>query len=68
MVDFRKQTKLQIGNGRVSNDTCIGTHTFFIRHNGFGLVDYVLASENMFEFITSFVVYDSNPFFIVVLF
>lgn len=61
LLDFCKQTGLRILNGRTGNDFGIGQCTF-VGHQGTSLIDYVLASESMFDCITSFDVGDPNPF------
>ena len=53
LLDFCKQTGLRIMNGRVGQDREIGCYTF-VGNRGSSLVDYVLGSQEMFNFIQSF--------------
>ena len=46
-------------NGRVGNDNGIGRYTF-VGHRGSSVVDYVLGSQDMFDFVKSFEVHDPN--------
>jgi hypothetical protein len=59
-IDFCKQTGLRILNGRIGEDAGIGKYTF-VGHRGCSLVDYVIVSETVYPFFTSFVVHDPNP-------
>ena len=59
LLDFCKQTGLRIMNGRVGNDRGIGRYTF-VGSRGRSLVDYVLCSQNMFQFANTFEVQEPN--------
>ena len=59
LLDFCKQTGLRIMNGRVGNDGGIGRYTF-VGSRGSNVVDYVLASQSLFDFVNDFEVQDSN--------
>lgn len=59
LLDFCKQTGLRILNGRVGKDAGIGKHTF-IGSRGSSLVDYILASEHLFNFVSQFEVEEPN--------
>ena len=59
LLDFCKQTGLRIMNGRVGQDREIGRYTF-VGHRGSSLVDYVLGSQEMFNFVKSFEVQEPN--------
>ncbi|MCG8034648.1 MAG: endonuclease/exonuclease/phosphatase family protein, partial [Candidatus Thiodiazotropha taylori] len=59
LLELCKQTGLRIMNGRVGNDNGIGRYTF-VGHRGSSLVDYVLGSQEMFNFVTSFEVQEPN--------
>ena len=58
-LDFCRQTGLRIMNGRVGNDEGVGKYTF-VGSRGSSLVDYVLASQDMFYFVKYFCVQDPN--------
>ena len=61
LLEFCKQTGLRILNGRVGRDANIGKYTFFgYRSRGSSLVDYVLCSDSVFKYISSFEVGDPN--------
>ena len=60
LLDFCKQTGLRIVNGRCCEDNNVGKYTF-VGHRGRSVVDYVIASQELFECFTSFVVHDPNP-------
>ena len=49
-IDMCRQTGLRILNGRVGNDLTIGKCTF-VGSRGSSLIDYVLASEDIFMFL-----------------
>ena len=59
LLDFCKQTGLRIMNGRVGDDKGIGSYTF-VGHRGSSLVDYVLSSQNMFQYVNIFEVQEPN--------
>ena len=59
LLDLCKQTGLRIMNGRVGNDRGIGRYTF-VGGRGRSLVDYVLSSQNMFQFANTFEVQEPN--------
>ena len=59
LLDFCKQTGLRIMNGRVGQDREIGRYTF-VGNRGSSLVDYVLGSQEMFNFVKSFEVQEPN--------
>jgi hypothetical protein len=59
LLDLCKQTGLRIFNGRVGNDKGIGKYTF-IGSRGSSLVDYVICTQNMFQYRESFDVSDPN--------
>ena len=59
LLDVCKQTGLRIMNGRVGNDEGVGKYTF-VGSRGSSLVDYLLASQNLFPFVQDFLVHDPN--------
>ena len=59
LLDLCKQTGLRIMNGRVGNDQGLGKYTF-VGSRGRSLVDYVLSSQDMFNFIKNFEVQEPN--------
>lgn len=59
LLDFCKQTGLRIMNGRVGNDEGVGKYTF-VGNRGCSVVDYVLASQNLFPLVKTFEVQDPN--------
>ena len=59
LLDFCKQTGLRIMNGRVGNDKGLGKFTF-VGSRGSSVVDYVLGSQKLFNFIKEFEVQDPN--------
>ena len=59
LLDFCIQTGLRIMNGRVGNDEGVGKYTF-VGSRGSSLVDYVLASQDLFPFVKEFDVQDPN--------
>ena len=61
LLDFCKQTGVRILNGRVGNDKGIGRYTF-VGNRGSSVVDYVLASQELFTCIRHFEVQDPNIF------
>lgn len=58
-VDFCKQSGLLILNGRCGDDASVGKYTF-VGSRDSSMVDYVFASESLFNFISSFTVHDPN--------
>ena len=58
-LDMCKETGLRILNGRVGDDSGVGKFTF-IGHKGSSVIDYVLASENIFHLFNKFTVHDAN--------
>ena len=59
LLELCKQTGLRVLNGRCDQDAGIGKYSF-VGSRGCSLVDYVLAPEPIFDFITSFKVHDPN--------
>ena len=59
LLDFCKESGLRITNGRLGKDKNIGKFTF-VGALGSSVVDYVLASQGLFELIESFQVHDPN--------
>ena len=59
LLDLCKQTGLRIFNGRFGNDKGIGKYTF-IGSRGSSLVDYVMGTQNLFQFIENFDVSEPN--------
>ena len=59
LLEFCKQTGVRIMNGRVGNDIGVGRYTF-IGQRGCSLVDYVLASQELFNFVSEFEVQGPN--------
>ncbi|MCG8048238.1 MAG: reverse transcriptase family protein [Candidatus Thiodiazotropha endolucinida] len=59
LLEFCKQTGVRIMNGRAGNDRGVGRYTF-IGHRGCSLVDYVLASQELFNFVSEFEVQGPN--------
>ena len=59
LLELCKQTGVRIMNGRVGNDSGIGRYTF-VGHRGSSVVDYVLGSQEMFDFVKSFEVQEPN--------
>ena len=59
LIDLCRQSGLRIMNGRAGEDRAFGKCTF-VGANGKSMVDYVLASENVFPLIKKFVIYDPN--------
>lgn len=57
LLDLCKQTGIRILNGRVGADSGVGKFTF-IGSRGSSLVDYVLASQNLFQCVSKFEVDD----------
>ena len=59
LLELCKQTGVRIMNERVGNDSGIGRYTF-VGHRGSSVVDYVLGSQEMFDFVKSFEVQEPN--------
>ena len=59
LLEFCKQTGVRIMNGRVGNDMGVGRYTF-VGHRGCSVVDYVLATQELFNFVSEFEVQDPN--------
>ena len=59
LLDLCQQTGVRILNGRVGDDRGVGKFTF-VGNRGCSVVDYVLASQNLFEFVSTFQVHDPN--------
>ena len=59
LLDMCKQTGLRIMNGRVGGDTGIGRYTF-VGSRGSSVVDYVIASQELFKFVKYFEVQEPN--------
>ena len=59
LLDFCKQTGLRILNGRVGADSDIGKCTY-VGSAGHSLVDYVIASQQIFSLVENFNVSDPN--------
>ena len=59
LLEFCKQTGVRKMNGRVSKDEGVGRYTF-VGHRGCSIVDYVLATEELFNFVSEFEVQESN--------
>ena len=59
LLDLCKQTEVRILNGRAGGDRGIGKFTF-VGSRGSSVVDYILASQNLFDFVSKFKVHDPN--------
>lgn len=59
LLDFCKQTGLRIMNGRVGKDIGLGKYTF-VGSGGSSVVDYILASQDLFNFVKEFEVLEPN--------
>ena len=59
LLDFCKLNSLRICNGRLGQDRGIGKYTY-IGGTGSSVVDYVLVSESIFNFISKFSIGDPN--------
>ena len=59
LLDLCKQTGVRIMNGRVGADRGVGKFTF-VGSRGSSLVDYVLASQDLFQYVSKFEVEDPN--------
>ena len=59
LLDLSKQTGVRILNVRVGDDKGVGKFTF-VGSRGCSVVDYVLASQDLFEYVSTFKVHDPN--------
>ena len=59
LLELCKQTGVRILNGRVGDDKGVGKFTF-VGSRGYSVVDYVLASQDLFEYVSTFKVHDPN--------
>ena len=59
LLDLCKQTGVRILNGRAGDDRGIGKFTF-VGSRGSSVVDYILASQNLFDYVSKFKVHDPN--------
>ena len=59
LLELCKQNGMRILNGRTGNDANVGKYTY-IAPNGSSVIDYMLASQSLFEFIQFFEVHDPN--------
>jgi len=59
LLDICKQSGLRILNGRVGDDQNIGKYTY-VASTGSSVVDYVISTPNMFNYISHFVVHEPN--------
>ena len=59
LLDLCKQTGVRIMNGRVGADRGVGKFTF-VGSRGSSLVDYVLTSQDLFQYVSKFEVEDPN--------
>ena len=59
LLELCRQTGMRILNGRTGNNANVGKYTY-ICSNGRSVIDYMLASQNLIEFIQSFDVHDPN--------
>ena len=59
LLDFCKQTGVRIMNGRVGSDYGVGRYTF-VGSRGSSLVDYALSSQDLFNYVKSFIVQEPN--------
>ena len=59
LLELCRQTGMRILNGRTGNDANVGKYTR-IAPNGSSVIDYMLASQSLFEFIQYFEVHDPN--------
>ena len=57
LLDICKSPDLRIANGRIGDDTNTGDYTF-LSSKGSGLIDYVLMSESLFPYVSSFIIHD----------
>ena len=53
LIELCKTTGLQIANGRLHADKSVGEYTY-MSHNGMSVVDYLLACNNDFQYISAF--------------
>ena len=59
LLDFYKQTRLRILNGRTGVDGNVGKWTY-VGSSGRSLVDYVIASQQIFSLVDTFMVSEPN--------
>ena len=59
LLDLCKQTGVRILNGRAGDDRGIGKFTF-VGSRGSSVVDYILASQNLFDYVSKFKMHDPN--------
>ena len=59
LIDLCQGSDLRIVNGRVGDDANVGSFTFE-SSRGSSLIDYVLASINLFPIFTNFIVHDMH--------
>ena len=59
LLDFCKQTGMRIMNGRVGSDYGVGRYTF-VGSRGSSLVDYALSSQDLFNYVKSFIIQELN--------
>ncbi|MCG7875034.1 MAG: reverse transcriptase domain-containing protein [Candidatus Thiodiazotropha endolucinida] len=59
LLELCRQTGMRILNGRMGNDANVGNYTY-VGSNGSSTIDYVLSSQDVFEFIQSFDVHGPN--------
>ena len=57
LLDICKSTDLRIANGRIGDDANVGDYTF-LSSKGSSLIDYVLMSESLFPYVSSFIIHD----------
>ena len=61
LLDLCRRSSLKIVNGRCDEDAGVGSFTNISR-NGNCLIDYVLCSQELFPFISEFIVHDVYTF------
>ena len=59
LLELCRQTGMRILNGRNGNDANVGKYSY-IAPNGSSVIDYMLASQSLFEFLQFFEVHDPN--------
>lgn len=59
LLEFCKQTGVRIMNGRVGSDNGVGRYTF-VGSRGCSVVDYILSTQDFFQFIKDFEVQEPN--------
>jgi len=60
LLDFCKQTRLCIMNGRLDKD--LNENFTYVGRTGSSVVDYVIATQNLFPFVNHFKVHEPNLF------